>query len=50
MRAYATDRFADTEGQNGLIFERDEQGRIVAVVLDLAGGERKATPANWRAP
>jgi D-alanyl-D-alanine-carboxypeptidase/D-alanyl-D-alanine-endopeptidase len=50
MRAYATDRFADTEGQNGLIFERDEHGRIVAVVLDLAGGERKATPANWRAP
>jgi D-alanyl-D-alanine-carboxypeptidase/D-alanyl-D-alanine-endopeptidase len=50
MRAYATDRFADADGQNGLIFERDEKGRIVAVVLDLAGGERKATPANWRAP
>ncbi len=50
MRAYATDRFADAEGQNGLIFERDEHGRIVAVVLDLAGGERKATPANWRVP
>ena len=50
MRAYATDRFADAEGQNGLIFERDEHGRIVAVALDLAGGERKATPANWRVP
>jgi CubicO group peptidase (beta-lactamase class C family) len=50
MRAYATNRFADADGQNGLIFERDEHGRIVAVVLDLAGGERKATPANWRAP
>jgi hypothetical protein len=50
MRAYATDRFTDADGQNGLIFERDEHGRIVAVVLDLAGGERKATPANWRAP
>jgi CubicO group peptidase (beta-lactamase class C family) len=50
MRAYATDRFTDTDGQNGLIFERDEHGGIVAVVLDLAGGERKATPANWRMP
>jgi CubicO group peptidase (beta-lactamase class C family) len=50
MRAYATDRFADAEGQNGLNFERDGHGRIVAVALDLAGGERKATPTNWRAP
>jgi len=50
LRAYATDRFTDTEGQNGLIFERDEHGRITAVVLDLAGGQRKATPADWRVP
>ncbi len=50
MRAYAADRFTDADGQNGLIFERDEKGHIVAVVLDLAAGERKATPANWRVP
>ena len=50
MRAYAPDRFSDADGQNGLIFERDEKRRIVAVVLDLAGGQRKATPANWRVP
>ena len=50
LRAYATDRFTDTEGQNGLIFQRDEHGRITAVVLDLAGGQRKATPADWRVP
>ncbi len=50
MRPYATDRFTDADGQNGLVFERDEKGHIVAVVLDLAGGERKATHANWRVP
>jgi CubicO group peptidase (beta-lactamase class C family) len=50
MRAYATDRFTDADGQNGLIFERDENGQVVAVALDLAGGERKATRVNWRAP
>jgi len=50
LRAYATDRFTDADGQNGLIFERDENGHVVAVTLDLAGGERKATRANWRLP
>jgi len=50
LRAYATDRFSDADGQTGLIFERDERGHIVAVTLDLAGGERKATPTNWRVP
>ncbi|HET7063344.1 MAG TPA: serine hydrolase [Rudaea sp.] len=50
MRAYATDRFTDADGQNGLIFERDEKGHVVAVVLDLAGGERKATRVSWRVP
>jgi hypothetical protein len=50
MRAYAIDRFADEDGQNGLVFRRDEQGRIAGVALDLAGGEREATPVNWRVP
>jgi hypothetical protein len=50
MHAYALDRFSDADGQNGLLFRRDEQGRIVGVTLDLAGGEREATPENWRVP
>jgi hypothetical protein len=50
MRAYATDRFSDADGLNGLAFERDEHGRIVSVRLDLAGGAREAKPTNWRAP
>ena len=50
MRAYATDRFSDADGLNGLVFERDEHGRIVSVSLDLAGGAREAKPTNWRAP
>lgn len=50
VRAYAVDRFADADGQNGLVFRRDEHGRISGVILDLAGGEREATPVSWRSP
>lgn len=48
LHAYAVDRFADADGQNGLVFHRDDKGAISAVTLLLAGGEREATPANWR--
>lgn len=50
MRAYAADRFTDADGQNGLVFRRGEQGHISGVALDLAGGEREATPVSWRSP
>ena len=50
LRAYATDRFTDADGQNGLAFHRDDKGSISAVTLLLAGGEREARPANWRLP
>ena len=50
MRAYAPDRFSDADGGNGIIFRRDEQGRIDSATIELAGGEREATPAHWRVP
>jgi hypothetical protein len=50
MRPYAIDRFADADGLNGLVFHRDEHGRIDSVAIDFAGAERKAEPARWRAP
>ncbi|HSE12664.1 MAG TPA: serine hydrolase [Rudaea sp.] len=50
LRPYASDRFADSDGQNELTFRRDERGRITSVVLRLAGGAREATPENWRVP
>ena len=50
MRAYAQDRFADDAGTNSLVFERDEQHRVSAVVIDLAGGERRAQAARARVP
>lgn len=50
MRAYAADRFADADGVNQLLYRRDEQGRIDALVIDLAGGERTARRIDWSAP
>jgi hypothetical protein len=50
MRPYAAGRFSDVDGLNGLIFHRDEHGRIDSVTIDFAGAERKAAPARWRAP
>ena len=50
MRAYATDRFADADGVNGLVFHRGEDGRIDGVTVDLAGGERQAELAHWGTP
>jgi CubicO group peptidase (beta-lactamase class C family) len=50
MRPYGADRFSDADGLNGLIFHRDEHGRIDSVAIDFAGAERRAEPARWRAP
>jgi len=50
LHAYAVDRFTDADGQNGLVFHRDDKGGISGVTLLLAGGEREAVPANWRLP
>jgi CubicO group peptidase (beta-lactamase class C family) len=50
MHAYAADHFADDDGVNTLAFVRDDQHRIVRVTIDLAGGERTATPLDWHAP
>lgn len=50
MRAFARDRFTDADGVNLLNFQRDENGRIAGVTVDLAGGERKAERIHWRTP
>jgi CubicO group peptidase (beta-lactamase class C family) len=50
MRPYAADRFSDADGLNGLVFHRDDNGRIDQVAIDFAGAERKAELARWRAP
>jgi len=50
MRAAGLERFVDAEGANSLVFHRDDRGVVDRVVLDLAGSERKAMPAHWRAP
>lgn len=50
MQAYARDRFTDADGTNTLAFRRGDDGKVVAVTIELAGAERKAEPAHWRVP
>ncbi len=48
--AFASDRFSSADGSCELTFQRDAGGRIAALDLDLAGGERSAVPVRWDAP
>ena len=50
MHAFAPDRFAGPDGVDQLTFQRDDRGHIDALKVDLAGGERKALPIDWRTP
>ena len=50
MHAYARDAFAGADGVNLLTFQRDENGKISGVSIELAGTERKAGRVHWRAP
>jgi serine-type D-Ala-D-Ala carboxypeptidase/endopeptidase len=48
--AYAQDRYTDADGAVELEFKRDDEGRIIKAVLDLAGAQRDALPLHRISP
>lgn len=50
MFAYAPDRYADADGAIDLHVMRDDHGRVVGLLLDLAGTKRAAVPLRGSSP
>lgn len=50
LRAFAKDRFADADGACEVSFQRDANGAVKALVLNLADVDRPAPRVVWTAP
>jgi CubicO group peptidase (beta-lactamase class C family) len=50
LRAFATDRFGDTDATCEVTFQRDDKHAVTGAMVDLGGGDRVAPRVVWAAP